>query len=124
MRSVQLGSSTLASLICSVVLTGCSVNYTNLSSVQQVPHYRIWPHPANGDFLCLTTVPGTPIYGGGEAAGQTVDHTGSVVAFAGIQNEHRLAVQRDNGILGYVDDKAVKAFQPAYPGQACIVTAI
>ena len=110
------------SIIFAVFLAGCSLNYTNLAAGQQAPHYRIWPHPANGDFLCLTSMPGSPIHGGADAPGQIVGYTGAVVAFAGIQNEHRLAIQQDNGILGYVDDTAVKAFQPAYPGQACIVT--
>ncbi len=31
---------------------------------QQTPQYKIYPHPANGQFLCpcLAAVPGTPIY--------------------------------------------------------------
>ena len=117
MKFLRSGMIVCINIICAVAIAGCSLNYTNLEAGQQAPHYRIWPHPANGDFLCLTSVPGSPIHGGANAPGQIVGYTGNVVAFAGIQNEHCLAIQQDDRILGYVDDTAVKAFQPAIPGR-------
>jgi hypothetical protein len=75
----------------------------------------------NGYFLCLTSVPGTPIYGA-PPSGAIIGYTGNVVAFAGIQSGRWVSVQTDDGLLGYIDGATIKPFQPAYPGQACVVT--
>ena len=121
--SLRLRVSLAASVLAAAALPGCSVHYSKLSGVQQAPQYRVWQGPAVGNFLCLTSTPGTPIYAGDHATGPIIGYTRSVVAFQGQQNGGWISVvSYDDPRIGWIDGTTIKPFQPAYPGQRCIVT--
>ncbi len=76
---------------------------------------------ANGQFLCLAAIPGTPIYEHAGATSAVMGTTRGVVAFQGLQNGRWISVQTDNGLLGWIDGTTIKPYQTAYPGHSCVV---
>ena len=100
-------------------LAGCSIRYTDLSAQQQAPHYKIYPHPANGQFLCLAAVPETPIYEHAGYGSAIIGYTKDVVAFQGIQNEGFISIQTDNALIGYIDGTKIQPYGTAHPGPSC-----
>lgn len=68
--------------------SACEVHRSDISAQQQTPSFKVYLRPANGYFLCLSSVPGTPIHANAPA-GTSVGQTGDVVAFAGF-SERRL----------------------------------
>ena len=77
-------------------LSACEVHYTDLSAQQQTPSFKVYPRPANGYFLCLSSVPGTPTHANAPG-GTIVGQTGDVVAFAGFQNGDWVSIQLCGG---------------------------
>ena len=52
-----------------------------------------------------------------------IGYTRNVVAFQGQQNGGWISVvSYDDPQIGWIDGTTIKPFQPAYPGQRCIVT--
>ncbi len=109
--------------LAATVLTGCTVHYTDLSGgVQQAPQYRVWHQAAIGAFLCLASVPGTPIYSGAGSFNPIMGYTTNVVAFSSLQNRRWISIQTYNGLMGWIDGTTIKPFQTVHPWETCIVT--
>jgi len=122
-RSRRVFGRIVAVFVSAAALGGCSVHYTDLSaSAQQAPQYKLWPAPKLGRWLCLTSTPGTPIYSGPSPGGQIIGYTRQVVAFQGQQSGRWISIiPYDRPEISWIDGRTIKPFQPAFPGQRCIV---
>ncbi len=88
------------------------------------PSFKIWGAPAVGEYLCLSSVPGTPVYArprDGLTPPALIGYTKSIVAFNGWQNGEDIGIVYYTGGVGWIDGHKITPFQAAYPGQRCIV---
>lgn len=112
-------------LLLSGLLSGCSVQFNPTTPYDRLerPQQAVYPAPAIGRYLCLSSQPGLPVTthpGGSEAFGYTQD----VVAFAGLQNGQHIAIIFYTGALGWIDGTKIRSYQGPRPGSTCIVPGV
>ncbi len=103
-----------------ILLSGCTVRMMNGSSVAQDSQTAFFGKPAVGEFLCLSSVPGMPIYSRPGLGGGILGYTRNVVAFAGMQQGGQIMIITYNGLDGWIDGTKITPFHGA-PSQRCIV---
>lgn len=98
---------------------GCTIRMVN-GPGDPDPHIAFWPKPAVGEFLCLSSDPGMPIYSRPGPGAGVIGYTRNVVAFANMQQGGQIMIVTYNGLDGWIDGTRIRPFKGA-PGQRCIV---
>jgi hypothetical protein len=107
-------------LAITVGLAGCSFRIQEQPSSVAVSDFHYWPKPVNGEFLCLSAIPGTPVYAY-PGSNQVIGFTRNVVAFGGESQGGQVMIVYYTGINGWVDSAKLSPFHGSRPGQACII---
>ena len=98
----------------------CTVRMVDTPSIAQDPQIAFFGKPAVGEFLCLSSVPNTPIYSRPGTGAGVLGYTRNVVAFAGMQQGGQIMIITYSGLDGWIDGTKIAPFHGA-PGQRCIV---
>lgn len=105
------------------MLSGCGVQFNGVTPYGAHPQQAVYPAPAVGRYLCLSSEPGVAVTvhpGSGTPFGYTRDF----VAFAGLQDGQYITILYYNGALGWIDGMKVRPYRGPRPGSSCVIPGV